>query len=68
MGVFHFNRLDVYSGSNSAVEEEMTDEEKKDILSRTRVAGEFYDVLSKCVYDYCCLVEYPCDIHKGMQR
>ena len=46
----------------------MSDEEKKDILSRTRVEGEFYDVLSKCVYDYCCLVEYPCDIHKDMQR
>lgn len=46
----------------------MKDErEKNDILARTRIAGAFFDVLSDCVYDYCCLVEYPCEIHKDMK-
>ena len=42
----------------------MTDEE---ILARTRIAGSFFDVLADdYVWDYCCLVEYPCEVHAGI--
>ena len=40
-----------------------------DILARTRIEGEFFDVLDEkgLVYDYCCLVDYPCELHKNVE-
>ena len=29
-------------------------------------AGGFYETLTRYIYDYCCLVDYPCDKHKEL--
>ena len=41
--------------------------EDEDIIGRTRISGSFFDVLNGPVWDYCCLVDDPCEVHSKVE-